>query len=54
MYVFSLVTLADQVIGEALNGRAGVASDLGLAVHADDDGLLRLGNGDTIASLFRL
>lgn len=54
MYAFSLVTLANQVIGEAFDGGTGVARDLGLAMHADDNGLFRLGNGDTVASLFRL
>ena len=37
-----LVTLADEVIGEGLDGAGGVASNLGLAVVADDDTLVGL------------
>ncbi len=41
-----LVSLADQVVGQALDGRGGVASDLRLSMVADDNGLLGLGDGD--------
>lgn len=51
IFVASLEALTDQVVGKTLDSRAGVAGNLGLAVLADDNGLLRLGNGDTVASL---
>lgn len=46
-----LVSLANEVISQALNSRAGVARNLGLAVVADNNGLLGLGNGDTQSAL---
>lgn len=47
----SLVSLTNQVVGQSLNGGRGVAGNLRFAVVADDNGLLRLGNGDTEAAL---
>lgn len=46
-----LVSLADEVVGETLDGRGGVSGNAGLGVVADDDGLLGLGDGDTSAAL---
>lgn len=49
-----LVALADEVVGKTLNGRTGVAGNLGLAMLAEDNGLLRLSNGDTLTSRSRV
>lgn len=48
-----LVSLTNEVVSEVLDSRVGVPSDRGLGVMADDDGLLSLGNGDSIAALFK-
>jgi hypothetical protein len=46
-----LVSLTGQVVGKTLDGRGGVSGNLRLAVVTDDDGLFRLGDGNTEASL---
>jgi hypothetical protein len=50
-WLVGLVALADQVVGQRLDGGGGVSGDVGLAVVADDDGLLRLGDSDAEAAL---
>ena len=49
---YLLVPDLDEVVGESLGGRARVASDLGLAVVGEDEGLLRLGNADSCPALY--
>lgn len=46
-----LVSLADEVVGETLDGRGGVSGNSAFGVVADDDGLLGLGDGETSAAL---
>jgi hypothetical protein len=42
--------LADEVIGQVLDGRVGVTGNGGLRVVTDDDGLLGLGDRDTFSA----
>ena len=46
-----LVPLANQVVCQSLNSGRGISSNLLLAVVANNNGLLRLGNGDTESAL---
>lgn len=46
-----LVLQADEVVGELLNGLAGVAGNGGLAVVTEEDGLGRLGDRNALAAL---
>ena len=50
-YPGCLVAETDEVVGELLDDVGGVSGRVLLAVVADDDGLRRLGNGDTRPAL---
>lgn len=50
-HVVRSVPLADEVVGQVLDGGAGVAGDVGLSVVANDDGLLGLGNANAESAL---
>jgi hypothetical protein len=46
-----LVARLDEVVGKTLDGGGGVTGDLGLAVVADDDGLVGLCDSDAGTTL---